>query len=112
MRAAATTGCMNAMAAARHLVRTGMAFRRAHEMVGKAVQLCVKKACELEDLSAEDWKQCGVEFTPELRASLALESVLACHDVEGGTAPLHVRQALAKAQERLAASQGVAHVGA
>ena len=112
MRAAATTGCMNAMAAAGHLVRTGVPFRRAHELIGHAVQLCIEKGCELEDLSAEQRKQCGIELTPELRDSLTLESVLGCHDVEGGTAPARVRQALARAQERLAAAKGAAHVGA
>ncbi len=112
MRAAATTGCMNAMAAAGHLVRTGIPFRRAHELIGTAVQLCIEKGCELEDLSVEQWKQCGIDLTPELRASLKLDSVLDCHDVEGGTAPARVRQSLAQAQERLAAAKGAAHVGA
>ena len=112
MRAAATTGCMNAMAAAGYLVKTGVPFRRAHELIGNAVQLCIQRGCELEDLSAEQWKQCGIDLTPELRASLKLEAVLGCHDVEGGTAPARVRQALAHAQERLAAVKGAAHVGA
>ncbi len=112
MRAAATTGCMNAMAAAGHLVKTGVPFRRAHELIGKTVQLCLQKGCELEDLSPEQWRQCGIEYTPELRAGLSLNAVLGCHDVEGGTAPARVRQALARAQERLAALKGAAHVGA
>ena len=112
MRAAASTGCMNAMAAAGHLVKTGVPFRRAHELIGNAVQLCIQKGCELEDLSLEQWKQCGIESTPELRSSLSLDAVLGCHDVEGGTAPARVRQALAQAQERLAAVKGAAHVGA
>jgi len=112
MRRAASTGCMNAMAAAGHLVRTGVPFRRAHELVGAAVQLALQTGCELQDLSPQQWKQCGVECTGELRASLSLDAVLACHDVEGGTAPLRVQQALARAQERLAAAKGAAHVGA
>ena len=111
-RAAATTGCMNAMAAAGYLVKTGVPFRRAHELIGSAVQLCIQRGCELEDLSAEQWKQCGIDLTPELRSSLKLEAVLGCHDVDGGTAPARVRQALARAQERLAAVRGAAHVGA
>ena len=112
MRAAATSGCMNAMAAAGHLVKTGVPFRRAHELIGNAVQLCIQNGCELEDLSPEQWKQCGIESTPELRASLSLGAVLGCHDVEGGTAPARARQALTRAQERLAAAKGAAHVGA
>ena len=112
MRAAATTGSMNAMAAAGHLVKTGLPFRTAHELIGRAVQLCIEQGCELDDLSPEQWKRCDIDFTPELRASLRLESVLACHDVEGGTAPKRVKQALALALERLAALKGAAHVGA
>ncbi|MBZ5647335.1 MAG: argininosuccinate lyase [Acidobacteriia bacterium] len=112
MRAAASTGCMNAMAAAGHLVKNGVPFRRAHELVGAAVQLALQNGCELQDLSPQQWKQCGVDSTGELRASLSLDAVLACHDVEGGTAPRRVQQALAHAQERLAASKGAAHVGA
>ena len=112
MHKAATSGCMNAMAAAGHLVKTGIPFRRAHELIGSAVQLCIEKGCEPGDLSPEQWKQCGVESTPELRASLSLDAVLACHDVEGGTAPGRVRDALAQARERLAAAKGAAHVHA
>ncbi len=112
MQAACSSGFMNAMAAAGYLVRTGVAFRHAHEMIGGAVQLCLQKGCELRDLSPSQWKQCGVEFTDELRESLTLNAVLGCHDVEGGSAPKRVQQALARAQERLAMLKGAAHVGA
>ena len=44
---------MNAMAAATYLVRRGVPFRRAHEHIGQAVQYCLEKGCELEDLSLE-----------------------------------------------------------
>ena len=55
MQRAATRGFMNAMAAAAHLVRQGVPFRRAHELVGKAVRFCLEKSCELEQLSPEDF---------------------------------------------------------
>ena len=52
MQRAATRGFMNALAAAAHLVRQGVPFRRAHELVGKAVRLCLEKSCELEQTVA------------------------------------------------------------
>ena len=55
MQRAATRGFMNAMAAAAYLVRQDVPFRRAHELVGKAVRLCLEKSCELEQLSPGDF---------------------------------------------------------
>ena len=110
MQQAATGGFMNALAAAAHLVRNGVPFRIAHEMIGKAVQLCVQKGCELEDLSHEDFKSCGITADPQFYSALQLQQVLAIHDVPGGTAPLQVRAALKKAKDTLSMYAGAAHV--
>lgn len=112
MQQAASTGCMNALAAAAHLVKAGVPFRRAHEVVGGAVRLCLQKNCELHELAPEDWKQFGIEFTSGLAAALRLEAVLGSRDLEGGTAPGQVRKALVRARERLTAARGVAPVSA
>ena len=48
MQEAASGGFMNAQAAAAHLVRQGVPFRKAHEQIGKAVRLCVEQGCELQ----------------------------------------------------------------
>ncbi len=110
MQEAATAGFMNALAGAAHLVRSGVPFRIAHEMIGKAVQLCVQKDCELEHLSSEDFVSCGIAASPQFYSALQLQQVLAIHDVPGGTAPLQVRAALKKAKERLSIYAGAAHV--
>ena len=109
MERAATRGFMNALAAAAHLVRQGVPFRRAHELVGKAVRLCLEKRCELEQMSPEDFAHCGIKADQQLYDALTLASVLAIHDVEGGTAPARVRQALQAAKERLSMYSGAAH---
>ena len=109
MQRAATRGFMNAMAAAAHLVRQGVPFRRAHELVGKAVRLCLEKSCELEQLSPEDFALCGIRADQQFYDALTLANVLAIHDVEGGTAPARVRQALHAAKERLSMYSGAAH---
>ena len=111
MQAAATGGFMNALAGAAYLVRSGVPFRHAHEMIGKAVQLCVEKGCELEHLSKEEL--CDLRHrrpTPQFYDALQLQQVLAIHDVPGGTAPLQVRAALKKAKETLSMYAGADHV--
>jgi argininosuccinate lyase len=102
MRAACETGFMNALAAATYLVQRGVAFREAHEIVAHAVQLCVEKKCELQDLSLDEMRKLSPKFGPDIHQQLQLEAVLACHDVQGGTAPARVQEALRAAQEKLA----------
>jgi argininosuccinate lyase len=109
MQAAASTGFMNAMAAAGYLVRQGVPFRNAHEQIGSAVRLCVERNCELQDLSADELQNCGIRADAGFYDALQLAAVLACHDVPGGTAPEHVKQALAAAKERVAMKLGAIH---
>ncbi len=110
MHEAATRGFMNALAGAAYLVRSGVPFRRAHELIGKAVQLCVEKGCELEHLSPEELALCGIQANQQFYDALQLQQVLEVHDVPGGTAPLQVRAALKKAKETLSMYAGAAHV--
>jgi argininosuccinate lyase len=102
MKAAATSGYLNATAAANYLVRRGIPFRQAHSIIGQAVQCAVNKACELESLSRQELRQFSPEFGEDFASALVLDAVLAQHDVPGGTNPERVKHALANAQRRLA----------
>jgi argininosuccinate lyase len=101
MQHAAKSGFMNAWAAATYLVQRGVPFRLAHEQIGKAVQMCLEKQCELQDLSLEELRSVNLKFDHDFYACLKLESVLAIHDVPGGTAPARVKQAMADARQRI-----------
>ena len=101
MQHAAQSGFMNAWAAATYLVQRGVPFRLAHEQIGKAVQMCLEKQCELQDLSLEELRSVNLKFDHDFYACLKLESVLAIHDVPGGTAPARVKQAMADARQRI-----------
>jgi argininosuccinate lyase len=101
MQQAAQSGFMNAWAAATYLVRRGVPFRLAHEQIGKAVQMCLEKHCELQDLSLEELHSVNSQFDHDFYACLKLESVLALHDVQGGTAPARVRQAMVDARQKI-----------
>jgi argininosuccinate lyase len=106
MRIAAARGGMNALAAAAFLSRRGTPFRKAHESVGRAVQLSLSKKCELEELSTEDLRRCDIDVPLDaFRTALTLDAVLALHDVEGGTAPLRVEAAIRNVRERLGSIQ-------
>jgi len=110
MQQAASGGFMNALAGAAYLVRQGTSFRKAHEQIGNAVQLCVNKNCELEQLSTEELAACGITADAGFYRSLTLSEVLEVHDVPGGTAPQQVKAALKAVKERLSPIVGVAHV--
>jgi argininosuccinate lyase len=101
MNHAAQSGFMNAWAAATYLVNHGVPSRLAHEQVGKAVKLCLEKGCELRDLPLNELRALNPAFDEKFFVSLELSSVLAIHDVVGGTAPARVRQGLASARKKI-----------
>ena len=87
MHQAAESGFMNAWAGATYLVHRGVPSRLAHERIGKAVQFCIERNCELQDLSLDELRVLSPAFDEDFYDSLKLTSVLAVHDVPGGTAP-------------------------
>jgi argininosuccinate lyase len=117
MAEAAQTSFMNAWAAATYLVKQNVPFRLAHEVVGKAVRLCLERNCRLEDLPITDWKALHPAFAQDIYQHLSLEAVISLHNVPGGTAPPRVREALAQARQlvkslRVNASRGGVHAHA
>jgi argininosuccinate lyase len=100
MNDAAQSGFMNAWAAATYLVNRGIPSRLAHEQVGKAVKLCLEKGCELQDLTLDELRALNSVFGEDFQECLKLASVLAIHDVVGGTAPARVRQGLTAAKRK------------
>jgi argininosuccinate lyase len=101
MNDAAQSGFTNAWAAATYLVNRGIPSRLAHEQTGKAVQLCIEKNCDLQDLSLDDLRGLNPVFDETFKPQMKLASVLAIHDVIGGTAPTRVRQGIAAAKKKI-----------
>jgi argininosuccinate lyase len=109
MQQAAQTGFMNAWAAATYLVQRGVPSRLAHEQVGKMVQACLERECELHDLPLNELRSVNPLFDRDFYTCLTLESVLAIHDVLGGTAPVRVRHAISEARQRIEAISEEVH---
>jgi argininosuccinate lyase len=112
MQQAAQSGFMNAWAAATYLVKCGVPSRLAHERIGKAVQLCLERNCELQDLSLQDLQSLSPAFAEDFQQSLTLTAVLAVHDVPGGTAPGRVRQAIGAARKKIESLREEVHAHA
>jgi argininosuccinate lyase len=104
MEKAATSGFLNAMAAATYLSHRGVPFRRAHHIIGEAVRLALDKGCELDGLPLEDLRQLSPAFAEDFYASITLAATVDCHDVIGGTARARVHEAVASAKARLIAT--------
>ena len=101
MRNAALKGFATATDLADYLVRAGVAFRDAHEVVGKAVAHCIDAECDLADCSLETLKTFHAGIEQDVYQVLTLEGSIAARDHIGGTAPNQVRAAIALAQTKL-----------
>jgi argininosuccinate lyase len=112
MQTAADSGFMNAWAAATYLVQRGIPSRLAHERIGKAVQICVERGCELRDLPLEDLQSLSPAFGEDFYDALSLTSVLAMHNVKGGTAPGQVKQAIGVAKQSIESLREEVHAHA
>jgi argininosuccinate lyase len=112
MNEAADSGFMNAWAAATYLVQRGVPSRLAHEQIGKAVKLCLEKNCELQDLTLNELEALNSVFDESFYEFLKPASVLAIHDVIGGTAPARVRQGIAAARKKIESLRQEVHAHA
>lgn len=101
MLSAARAGYSTATDLADYTVRKGVAFRDAHEIVGKAVAYGIANKKDLSEMSLEELQQFSVVITEDVFEVLTLEGSVASRDHLGGTAPNQVRLAIASHKERL-----------
>ena len=90
----ASTGFALATDLAELLVRRGVPFREAHEVVGHLVVWCQVHDCDLPDVSDEDLAKISPQLTPEVREVLSVQGALAARNSYGGTAPERVAEQL------------------
>jgi len=90
MESNATAGFSLATDVADFLVRQGVPFREAHEVVGALVAHCEQQGVDLHEVSDADLASISPHLTPEVRSSMTLESSLASKAGRGGTSPRSV----------------------
>lgn len=101
MTVAAGQDYSNATQVANYLVGKGIAFRSAHEIVGKIVFYCINKNIFLNDMSLKEYKNFDPLFTEDIYSVIAINSVVDAHDVAGGTARTMVVKQIEKIKDLL-----------
>jgi argininosuccinate lyase len=101
MRNAAQRGFATATDLADYLVRKGVAFRDAHEIVGRAVRHGIETGQDLGELKIETLRAFSSVIADDVYAVLTLEGSVAARSHLGGTAPEQVRAAIKRARKRL-----------
>ncbi|MBN4080279.1 argininosuccinate lyase [Beggiatoa alba] len=98
---AASKGFSTATDLADYLVRNGVAFRDAHEVVGKAVRLGIDEGKDLSELTLEQLRAFSDAIKDDVFNVLTVEGSVAARNHLGGTAPEQVKLAVQVLRKQL-----------
>ncbi len=101
MRGALSQGYATATDLADYLVKRGLPFRDAHEVVAAAVRAAETRGCDLPDFSLAELQAFSPLIGDDVFAVLTVDGSLASRAHVGGTAPEQVRAAIATARAQL-----------
>ncbi|MCH6267042.1 MULTISPECIES: argininosuccinate lyase [Neobacillus] len=101
MRKAINNDFSNATDIADYLVRKGLPFREAHEVIGKIVLYSIQSGKFLLDLTLDEYQQFSTLFEEDIYVVLAPEHVVAVRNSFGGTSPEQVREQIKLAEGKL-----------
>ncbi len=101
MRDALSQGFATATDLADYLVKKGLPFRDAHEVVARAVRSAEERGCDLPDLPLPDLRNFSELIEEDIYQVLTVEGALDSRNHIGGTAPAQVRAAIARARAAL-----------
>ena len=101
MERAALKGYATATDLADYMVKKGLAFRDAHEVVAHAVKTAIVKGVDLSELSLAELQQFNAKIEADVFVCLSLRGSLNARNILGGTAPAQVRAQIARHHARL-----------
>jgi argininosuccinate lyase len=101
MEAAAKRGYATATDLADYLVKKGLPFRDAHEVVAHAVKLGLQRGVDLAELSLDELKALHPLIGDDAPGVLTLEGSLNARNLRGGTAPAQAQAQIARHRARL-----------
>ena len=101
MYAAARQGFSTATDLADYLVRSGLAFRDSHEVVGDAIRFAVEQGRDLSELTLQELQGFSDAIGQDVFEVLTLEGSVNSRNHIGGTAPERVKSAIATAREQI-----------
>ena len=108
MHRAAQMGFPTATDLADYLVRHGVPFRTAHDIVGQTVRAASERDCGLEELPLDVLQSFSSVIEADVYDVLKLEGSVNARDHLGGTAPNQVRRQVARWEE-IFASRATKH---
>jgi len=85
-----------------YLVRKGLPFREAHEVVGRIVRFALDAGAALDALAVDDLRRFSPLIDTDVKAAITVDASLRARAATGGTAPDAVRDALARARTLVA----------
>ncbi|MEK0445069.1 MAG: argininosuccinate lyase [Verrucomicrobiota bacterium] len=85
-----------------YLVNRGVPFRKAHEVIGRAVALCGERGCELTELTLEDYRGLSGAFGADVHAILDVSRSMEARRAIGAPSPANVAGQLARWKAGLA----------
>ncbi len=95
------TDFLNATDLADYLVRKGMPFRKAHELVGRIVLHCEAARVQLQELPLSELQSFSGLIQEDVFEALSVESSLQSRSVIGGTARSRVLEAIEELEKSL-----------
>lgn len=101
MEAAAAKGYATATDLADYLVKKGLPFRDAHEVVAQAVKTAIDAGVDISALSLEQLQTFDARIEQDVFDVLSLHGSLNSRQTPGGTAPSQVREQIKRHQLRL-----------
>jgi argininosuccinate lyase len=101
MRRAAEDGFITATDLADYLVRKGMPFRRAHEVVGKAVLRALELECGLVTMPVGEYKKLSPLIGEDVYDALSVEASVGRRTSYGGTAPANLKKRLRTLKKKM-----------
>ncbi len=94
MYKAAQGGFTNATDIADYLVKKGIPFRNAHEIIGKMVLYCIQNNKAIDQLSMEEFKNFSDKIQEDVYQEISLEKCVSGRGLPGGPAAEAVLQAI------------------
>jgi argininosuccinate lyase len=101
LRSAASNPALLATEAADYLVRKGVPFRQAHDLVGKVLKEAERQQKPWTELSLDELRKISPAFNEDFAKGLTVDAALASKKVPGGTSEASVRAAIAELESRL-----------
>ena len=101
LAAAAANPALLATEAADYLVKKGIPFRQAHDLVGKLLREAERQAKPWTQLPLEDFRRISPAFDADVANALQLAAAMQSKNVPGGTAENSVRAAISQLEQKL-----------